>query len=661
MRKLLRNTLLAGLVLASGTAHAYSTNAGAIYDSTGQPIQLRGLNWFGFETQEHVAHGLWARNWKDMVVQMKSLGFNAVRIPVCPATLQGVSVGSVDFSQNPDLANKNSLQILDLVLAEFDRQGFYILLDHHTPDCNTITELWYTPAYTTQAWVNDLVFMAKRYKTLPHMIGIDLKNEPHGAATWGTGNTATDWNLAAETAATAINTAAPDLLLFVEGIEKNPSCSGAVNHWWGGNLEPLACRSLAIPQDRLVLAPHVYGPDVYNQPYFSDPTFPQNMPAIWDAHFGQFMAKGYTLAIGETGGRYGHGGSANDKVFQDALIGYLTNKKIAHLFYWSWNPNSGDTGGILQDDWRSVWQDKVDLLTRFWNGTGTLGPAACADKIDNDKDGLIDYPADLGCISATDRDETDPPPPPPAACADKLDNDNDGLIDYPNDLGCSSLTDTDEFNLPLPPAKTVLAADLTISADWGAGYCGNVLVTNKTTTQVEWTTAFNVPGIIKSFWSAVYTKTGDTVTASGLDWNKILNPGAYASFGFCADRVVVAAKNACEDGIDNDKDGLVDYPKDSGCTSLTDNDETNPAPSAVTATLTTTSDWGTGYCANVDVKNTGSAAVLWQVSPTIQGMVYNLWNAIYTQNGSILNATGVDWNKSVSAGGTVQFGFCANR
>ena len=31
----------------------------------------------------------------------------------------------------------------------------------------------------------------------------------------------------------------------------------------------------------------------------------------------------------------------------------------------------------------------------------------------------------------------------------------------------------------------------------------------------------------------------------------------------------------CEDGIDNDGDGLVDYPSDPGCTSASDNDETN--------------------------------------------------------------------------------------
>ena len=39
----------------------------------------------------------------------------------------------------------------------------------------------------------------------------------------------------------------------------------------------------------------------------------------------------------------------------------------------------------------------------------------CSDSVDNDGDGLIDYPADPGCGDASDDDETDvaPPPPPP--------------------------------------------------------------------------------------------------------------------------------------------------------------------------------------------------------------------------------------------------------
>jgi OOP family OmpA-OmpF porin len=43
-------------------------------------------------------------------------------------------------------------------------------------------------------------------------------------------------------------------------------------------------------------------------------------------------------------------------------------------------------------------------------------PPACADNVDNDGDGKVDYPADPGCTAADDPDETDPKPacPPPA-------------------------------------------------------------------------------------------------------------------------------------------------------------------------------------------------------------------------------------------------------
>ncbi|MEK7635592.1 MAG: hypothetical protein AAB405_00710 [Patescibacteria group bacterium] len=38
---------------------------------------------------------------------------------------------------------------------------------------------------------------------------------------------------------------------------------------------------------------------------------------------------------------------------------------------------------------------------------------------------------------------------PTYQCSDSIDNDSDGLTDYPNDPGCSSLTDNDEYNAPV--------------------------------------------------------------------------------------------------------------------------------------------------------------------------------------------------------------------
>ncbi|HEX5739013.1 MAG TPA: glycoside hydrolase family 5 protein, partial [Hydrogenophaga sp.] len=259
-----RMTALATLVAAAcNPAYAFSVSGGQIYDNDGARVTLKGVNWFGFETETRVVHGLWARNWKEMLDQMQSAGFNAVRLPVCPGTLRGDAVNSIDYGRNTDLQGLNSLQVLDKLVAELDQRGMYFLIDHHRPDCHAISELWYVNGYTEAQWIADLRLVAQRYKGNAHFLGLDLKNEPHGQATWGLGNNATDWNLAAERASQAVLAIAPNALVFVEGIGDQSACSTTPGWWWGGNLEPLACKGLNIPMNRLVLSPHVYGPDVY--------------------------------------------------------------------------------------------------------------------------------------------------------------------------------------------------------------------------------------------------------------------------------------------------------------------------------------------------------------------------------------------------------------
>jgi endoglucanase len=294
--------LLALLAPLVAPAEPFAVRDGELTDD-GTPVHLFGVSWFGAETFDHVPHGLWSRDYQDMIGQMVELGFNAVRLPVCPRTLDNALPSSIDYHKNPGLVGLGGLEVLDRIIAELDRQGVYILLDHHRPDCQAISELWTTPSYSEQEWIDDLVFMAERYRGVARFIGIDLKNEPHGTATWGTGDPATDWNLAAERAAAAVLAVNPDILVFVEGVGDNPVCSSATNHWWGGNLEPQRCAPLSIREDKLVFSPHVYGPDVYPQPYFDDPAFPANLPAIWDQHFGFLAAEGHALVPGEFGGK----------------------------------------------------------------------------------------------------------------------------------------------------------------------------------------------------------------------------------------------------------------------------------------------------------------------------------------------------------------------
>ncbi len=52
-----------------------------------------------------------------------------------------------------------------------------------------------------------------------------------------------------------------------------------------------------------------------------------------------------------------------DVLFLSDMASYMKNEGAAsnfphanllHLLWWSFNPNSGDTGGIVQDDWLTV-------------------------------------------------------------------------------------------------------------------------------------------------------------------------------------------------------------------------------------------------------------------------------------------------------------------
>jgi hypothetical protein len=52
---------------------------------------------------------------------------------------------------------------------------------------------------------------------------------------------------------------------------------------------------------------------------------------------------------------------------------------------------------------------ELDVMNLFsGTGTCTVPPPQCSDGLDNDGDGLIDYPADPGCTSAGDDSELDP-------------------------------------------------------------------------------------------------------------------------------------------------------------------------------------------------------------------------------------------------------------
>ena len=49
------------------TPNYLHTSGSQILDVSNQVVGLSGLNWFGFETSNNVPHGLWTRNWQDVL------------------------------------------------------------------------------------------------------------------------------------------------------------------------------------------------------------------------------------------------------------------------------------------------------------------------------------------------------------------------------------------------------------------------------------------------------------------------------------------------------------------------------------------------------------------------------------------------------------------
>lgn len=86
------------------------------------------------------------------------------------------------------------------------------------------------------------------------------------------------------------------------------------------------------------------------------------------------------------------------------------------------------------------------------------------------------------------------------------------------------------------------------------------------------------------------------------------------------------------------------------------------APAAVvTASYAVNSDWATGYCATITVRNNGSSTVSpWRTSMKIAGRINGAWNIDWTQSGDTLSFSGPSWGNTLAPGGSFSnAGFCA--
>jgi endoglucanase len=329
-------------------------------DAAGNTVTLTGVNWFGFETSTFAPDGLSVRNYRSMLDQMVASGFNTIRLPYSNALFQpGNTPNGINYKLNPDLKGLSGLALMDKIVYAATSRGLMVILDQHRPNQYAQSPLPASGSLTEQGWINDWVMLAKEFRNSPLVIGADLHNEPNGAATWGSGNPQTDWRLMAEKAGDAVLKVDPRWLVFVEGIDNYQG----QYYWWGGDLQAAKRYPVQLSEpDHLVYEAHDYGPDVYNQNWFQAKNFPDNLPAVWNRNWAYLKEQNIApVLLGEFGGSVGND---TEGKWQSTLVSFLKQHGISYT-YWSWNPNSSDTGGILNDNWQTVQSAKLDLLHTY--------------------------------------------------------------------------------------------------------------------------------------------------------------------------------------------------------------------------------------------------------------------------------------------------------
>jgi endoglucanase len=469
----------------------WHTSGNEIIDSDGNPVRIAGVNWYGFETPDEIAHGLWAQDYRTIIDDIKNLGYNTIRIPFSnqmveePIIPQNLAFNNNSGPINTPLEGLNALQDLQQIVTYAGEEGLKVILDDHRSEAGESAEengLWYTSTYTSQDWVNDWVTLATMFANDPTVIGFDLRNEPHTpagdtyaeGATWGTGNAATDIRLAYEQAGDAILAVDPGALIFCEGISEYPDGTGYDSTWWGGDLQGVAQYPVVLSEpDHVVYSAHDYGPDLYQQTWFNSSTTPASLDAVWNMYWGYIYADDIApIWVGE----FGTDNTASDiesttagsqGQWFDSLVSYLDANQWMGWTYWALNG-----------------EDEYDLLDSNYD----------AAPVSTEKQDLLET------IQFALPGAQNGSPPPTGSSA---------------------------------PVSCGAAYSLVNS--WAGGFQAQIVLTNTGTSAISpWTLVWTFPGdqVIASGWDATFTQSGANVSAAAESYNATIAPGASVTVGF---------------------------------------------------------------------------------------------------------------------------------
>ena len=396
-----------------------------VVDKDGNPVWMTGVNWFGYNAGRQVFDGVWSKNMHSMLNQIADHGFNLLRVPMSTQIIlqwknkkpdTSNDVGEVNMMvnaySNPELTVEGgvdgegkytimySFDIWNKAVQWCKENGMKIMIDIHSATSASMGHqkpLWYDDNFSEDDWLEALEWFCDYYKDDDTIIAIDLKNEPHGKpeegtfAKWDDSTDNNNWKYAAEKGAMACLNQNPNLLIMIEGTECYPDFSKGADWttpsvdyahydepspifgaWWGGNLRGVKDHPVDIGKynKQIVYSPHDYGPLVWKQKWFymDDPSKTFSRETLLDDYWRDSWAylieeKKYPLLMGEWGGFIDeeHDPTGENKHWMQELRDYMIDKHIHHTF-WCFNENSGDTGGLVYDDFGKWDEDKYNFV-----------------------------------------------------------------------------------------------------------------------------------------------------------------------------------------------------------------------------------------------------------------------------------------------------------
>ncbi|MFG2823780.1 glycoside hydrolase family 5 protein [Kitasatospora sp. NPDC048365] len=262
-----------------------STRGRYVVDAGGNRFKLKAGNWAGAQgtwegsgdpndpannQARQVSHniplGLDRVPLARLTADFRALGLNSVRLPFANAMIHDTApVPDSAVAANPQLKGKTPLQVYDAVVAALTADGFAVILNNHTTGyrfcCGLDGNERWNSGQSTQAWIDDWVFLVNRYKENKRVVGADLRNEVRRDTwddpNWGWGDSHDEY-AAFEEAGNRILEADPDMLVVMEGINWYGIPSALFSH---GRPMLTPVRNLSntlIRSGKLVYAAHFY-------------------------------------------------------------------------------------------------------------------------------------------------------------------------------------------------------------------------------------------------------------------------------------------------------------------------------------------------------------------------------------------------------------------